>query len=208
MEHPLQQDALEPDQIHTAQDSAAALNRTLRFTLIGCGVLILILCALCAILSLTGTVVITEVWNQFSREFDDQFSQYSGDLAEYEDSLRDLSGTDDRELEIFAGDGWPADIPDDIPQFSAGTFTDSEVAGTSEGGIWVLSFSDVTAADVDNYRNELLALGWTDDGSAGTAGETLGDTYAVFSVTKDGSFITMIMFDGRADLTVNLAGGL
>jgi len=102
MDHPLQQSAVEPDSIHgsSREESIAQLNKTIRVLAFACIGSLVILCVICGLLTLTGTLVVSDLFNQVSSQLDDQFGDQ---IADYETNLRQEQMTENSEQQQEPG---------------------------------------------------------------------------------------------------------
>jgi len=70
--------------------------------------------------------------------------------------------SDDGSFSMSSNSEWPADMPAEIPRFTAGT-VDGSAKSTSDGKSgWSISFTKVAVGGYDSYRQTLLSGGWTE----------------------------------------------
>ena len=73
--------------------------------------------------------------------------------------------TNDGSVNVGSSAQWPSDLPSDVPKFSVGKVTMSTKVNTEPKG-WSVLISEVSESDVTNYKNDLIAKGWTEESSA------------------------------------------
>jgi hypothetical protein len=59
------------------------------------------------------------------------------------------------------GGSWPADLPEDLPPFRAGSIRNSTNSQSTEGTTWTVTFGGAGAEDVAAYIEDLKGDGWS-----------------------------------------------
>ena len=100
-----------------------------------------------------------------------------------------LSATTGSNVDISeSGVKWPADMPSDVPQLTAGKITMATSDKTSN--TWSVLVSDVKQSDYDAYKAKVVAAGWS------SASET---TYgATYDEYENASYTLGLVFDSSS----------
>ena len=89
--------------------------------------------------------------------------------------------TGDGSTSIGGNVKWPSDMPSDVPELKTGTLTISSTDKTNKS--WMVTASDITQSEFNDYKSLVEAAGWTSSSSTSMGYDLLSYEKADHSIT-------------------------
>lgn len=112
--------------------------------------------------------------------------------------------TDEGSLEYGSNAEWPTDLPNNVPEITAGSVTAaSKVNDADSGSAWTISMADINKEEYDAYKKALSDAGWQEESSytSTSSMSQYGDgNYMVVLVhTQDDNILTISISKNYAE---------
>jgi len=117
------------------------------------------------------------------------------DLQEGSGTITTESGTVKYDSKITS---WPTEIPDDVPEFTAGNIEGGTLTDTKEGKSWTLMLSDFSDKDLEAYNKSLKSKGFE------THIMMIDNKGGTITAEKGNLTVAFMGGEGKGSLSVNI----